>query len=149
MKTALKLIAALFFYAAFSISSTSAAEPEKMFFQKDNVTLVVILARDTDCCNYAESVKATGWKSTPSKTKNQYTCYLTIGEVDVALACYQGQNPERIGTRVVDINLEGDHCPTDTVRLLAGAGVSNLIQDFKRDGYPDGWNDRGCPGPSG
>ncbi len=146
MENALKLIAALFFYAAFSISSTSAAEPERLFFEKANVTLVVMLARDTDCCNYAGSVEATGWKSMPSKTK-KYTCYLTIGEVDVALACYQGQNPGRIGTRVVDINPES--CPTDIVRLLAGAGVNNIIQNFQQNGYPDGWNAEGCPGPSG
>lgn len=145
---ALKLIAALFFYAAFSISSTSATEPEKMFFEKTNVTLVVMLARD-NCCNHTAAVKAVGWESTRTMFENRYKCYLTIGEVDIALACYQGQNPGRIGTRVVNINLGVNSCPTDTVSQLVGPGVENIIRDFERDGYPDGCNADGCGGGGG
>ncbi len=146
MKNALKLIAALFFYAAFSISSTSAAEPEKMFFENGsmpNVTLVVILARDAGCRNYAGRVEAAGWKKpTPSAIRRQYACYLTIGEVDLALACYQGQN--RIGTRVIDTHPEGNSCQTDTVSQLVGLDADNIIRDFEQDGYPDGCNADGC-----
>lgn len=143
MKTALTLVAALFLCAVSFISS--AAEPEKMFFQKANVTLVVMLARD-NCCNHTAAVKAVGWEPIERMFENRYKCYLTIGEVDVALACYQGQNPGRIGTRVVDINLGVNSCPTDIVSQLARSGVDNIIRDFKRNGYPDGCNADGCGG---
>jgi hypothetical protein len=150
MKTVFTFVAALFLCAASLISSASAADnsTERLYFQKTNVMLIVMMASN-DYCNYAGDVESTGWKPTPSAIKSPYTCYLTLGEVDVALACYHGQDPGRIGTRVVDINSRENSCPTDTVRLLVGSDVNNIIRDFEQNGYPDGCNADGCDGGGG
>lgn len=150
MKTVFTFVAALFLCAASLISSASAADnsTERLYFQKTDVMLIVMMASN-DCCNYAGDVESTGWKPTPSAIKSPYTCYLTLGEVDVALACYHGQDPGRIGTRVVDINSRENSCPTDTVRLLVGSDVNNIIRDFEQNGYPDGCNADGCDGGGG
>ena len=144
MKTVLARIAALLFCAvSLVILSASAAELERLFFEKTNVTLVVMIA-NSDCCDYVGGIKATGWKSTPSKTENQYTCYLTIGEVDIALACYQGHNQGRIGTEVINTDPKRGFCPINTVTQLIGPDINSIIQDFEQNGYPDGCNADGC-----
>lgn len=145
MKTAL----IVFFLALLGSTPAVAAsiqQSERVYYRKGNVTLVVMLARD-NCCNYESIVGASGWVPTRALDKGaNLTCYLTIGEIDMALACYQAGEKGRIGTRVIDID------PKETcqmVGLLAGAGINNIIQDFRKNGYPAGYNAAGCFGGSG
>lgn len=143
MKTALSsfIATALFITMGNAGASSTAAEAQRFFYQKGSVTLVVMVAND-DCCNY--DFASAGWvASSAQAAPKTYRCHLTIGEVDVALACYHGQNKGRIGTRVVK---NENSCPSNTVMLLASAGVANIIQGFERLGYPDGCNADGCPG---
>jgi len=145
MKAALSfLIAAVLFVVSTMANArgTGVTEAESFFYQKGNVTLVVMVAND-DCCHY--DFASAGWVASSAQAAKQasYRCYLSIGEVDVALACYRNQEKGRVGTRV--INSVGS-CPADTVMLLASTGAENIIQDFEKSGYPDGCNAHGCPG---
>ena len=125
----------------------ASSEPERSWYRKENTNLTVMLARD-DCCAYVSGLEAAGWVPTTAQEKNiKFTCYLTIGEVDMALACYRGQEKGRIGTRVIDTDPNG--CSVKTLELLAGAGIDNIIQDFRKNGYPDGCTAAGCFGGSG
>ena len=142
MKTAL----IVFFLALLGSTPAGAAsiqQSERVYYRKGNVTLVVMLARD-NCCNYEGIVGATGWVPTRAPSKGaKLTCYLTIGEVDITLACYQAGEKSRIGTRVIDIDPK-EACPTKILGLLAGAGVDNILQDFRLSGYPEGCSAAGC-----
>ncbi len=126
----------------------ASSEPERSWYRKGDTSLVVMLARD-DCCAYASGLEAAGWVLTTVQNKNAagFTCYLTIGEVDMALACYQAGKKGRIGTRIIDTDPNG--CSVKTLELLAGAGIDNIIQDFRKNGYPDGCTAAGCFGGSG
>lgn len=127
---------------------SASSEPERSWYQKGNTSLVVMLARDNRCA-YASGLRATGWVPTTVQNKNAagFTCYLTTGEVDMALACYRKNEQDRIGTRVIDTDPNG--CSVKTLELLAGAGIDNIIQDFRKNGYPDGCAAAGCFGGSG
>ena len=146
----MKKALAIFFLALFGstsvVSADSSTATERLFYQKGNVNLVVMLARD-NCCNSQGAVENTGWIPTGVLSKNaKFTCYLTIGEVDMALACYQGNDPGRIGTRVIDT--DRNEYSIRTLGLLTGAGIDNIIQDFQKNGYPDGCAAAGCFGGS-
>lgn len=123
------------------------SEPERFYYRKGNERLVVILAQD-NCCVYESGLKAAGWVPTTVQNRSTgFICYLTTGKVDMALACYRGQEKGRIGTRVIDTDPNG--CSVKTLELLAGAGIDNIIQDFRKNGYPDGCAAAGCFGGSG
>lgn len=125
----------------------ASSEPERFYYRKGNERLVIILARD-NCCIYESSLRAAGWVPTMEQDKDTgFTCYLTTGEVDMALACYRKNEQDRIGTRVIDTDPNG--CSVKTLELLAGAGIDNIIQDFRKNGYPDGCAAAGCFGGSG
>ena len=142
-----KDLIAFFLTLLVSVPAVAASsEPERSWYRKDNTNLTVMLARD-DCCAYVSGLEAAGWVQTTAWKKARFTCYLTIGEVDMALACYRDQEKGRIGTRVVETN--PNECSTDTLRLLIGAGIDNIIQDFRKNGYPDGCTAAGCFGGSG
>ena len=149
MKKSLVALVALLIALTSSVTASAAGfEPERSSYQKDGVRLIVMLARD-DCCAYASGLRAAGWVPTTVQNKNAagFTCYLTIGEVDMALACYQAGKKGRIGTRVIDTDPNG--CSVETLELLAGAGIDNIIRDFQKNGYPDGCTAAGCLGGSG
>jgi len=147
MKKSLVALVALLIALTSSVTASAAGfEPERSSYQKDGVRLIVMLARD-DCCAYVNGLEAAGWVQATARKKARFTCYLTIGEVDMALACYRDQEKGRIGTRVVETN--PNECSTDTLRLLIGAGISNIIRDFQKNGYPDGCTAAGCLGGSG
>ena len=141
---------AIFFLALLGSAPAVAAssEPERSWYRKGDTSLVVMLARDNRCA-YASGLRAAGWVPTTVQNKNAagFTCYLTIGEVDMALACYQAGKKGRIGTRVVETR--PNECSTDTLQLLIGAGIDNIIRDFQKNGYPDGCTAAGCFGGSG
>ena len=141
-----KALVVLFLTALFgSVPAVAASiqQSERAYYQKGNVTLVVMLARD-NCCNYEGIVGAAGWVPTRAPSKGaKLTCYLTISEVDIALACYRKNEKGRIGTRVIDIDSK-EACPTRMFGLLAGAGVDNILQDFRLSGYPEGCSAAGC-----
>ena len=143
-----KDLIAFFLTLLFSVPAVAASsEPERSWYRKDNTSLVVMLARDNRCA-YASGLEAAGWVPTTAQEKNiKFTCYLTIGEVDMALACYQAGKKGRIGTRVVETR--PNECSTDTLQLLIGAGIDNIIRDFQKNGYPDGCTAAGCFGGSG
>lgn len=139
----------IFFLALLGSAPAVAAssEPERFYYRKGNERLVIILARD-NCCIYESSLRAAGWVPTMAQDKDTgFTCYLTTGEVDMALACYRENEQYRIGTRVIDTD-PGEY-PIETFELLVGAGIDNIIQDFRENRYPDECSTDGCSGGGG
>lgn len=125
----------------------ASSEPERFYYRKGNERLVIILARD-NCCIYESSLRAAGWVPTMAQDKGTgFTCYLTTGEVDMALACYRENEQYRIGTRVIDT--DPSEYPIEIFELLVGAGIDNIIQDFRENGYPDECSTDGCSGGGG
>lgn len=127
---------------------SASSEPERSWYRKGDTSLVVMLARDNRC-TYASGLRAAGWVPTTVQNKNAagFTCYLTTGEVDMALACYRENEQYRTGTRV--INTDPNGCSVKTLELLVGAGIGNIIQDFQENGYPDECSTDGCSGGGG
>ena len=140
----MKKALALFLFFLFS---AAAATEERAYYQKGEVTLVLIQYQD--CCDYSTALK--NWVPHPTPPRSSgYTCFINlISETDVSgtLACYRGKEKGRIGTRVIDFE-EGTPCQTKTVGLLA-TGIDNIVQDFRKNGYPDGCGANGCDGGSG
>ncbi|MDQ5976648.1 MAG: hypothetical protein QG664_561 [Patescibacteria group bacterium] len=147
MKNTLFALVLSLLVSARAVAALPVAQTEQLHYQQGNVHLVAMLAWD-NCCFYEGSLRDAGWVSTTAQNKNaaRFICYLTVGEVDMALACYRENEQGRIGTRVVETH--PNECSTDTLRLLIGAGINNIIQDFRKNGYPAGCNAAGCFGES-